>query len=127
MIADTLASQNLGSKLVLAKLAEKTARDDLPTDQFICMLHTKSNKYKFFTKELHTDDGKSLLSTMDKHLEILFGSGYHRQSIRSDLEAKLKLRNLRKPGTFFKCRIGSRVGTELYNAVALILMLLLSS
>ena len=40
VIADTLASQNLASKLILAKLAEKTAADDLPTDQLKCMLHT---------------------------------------------------------------------------------------
>ena len=124
MVADTLASQKLASKQVLAKVAEETGRTDIPTDQFNCMLHTKSNEYKFFIKEIHTDDGKSLLSVMDKHVEILFGSrigsGFHRQSIRADLEAKLKLRNLRKPGTFFKCRIGSRVGTEFHNAVALI-------
>ena len=124
VVADTLASQKLASKRVLAKVAEKTGRDDLPKEQINCMLHTKSNKYKFIIKEIHTDDGKSLLSMMDKHLEILFGSrigtGYHKQSLRSDLEAKLKLRNLRKPGTFFKCRIGSRIGTEFHNAVALI-------
>lgn len=61
VIADKLASQNLASKLVLAKLAEKTGLDDLPTDHFNCMLHTKSSEYKFFIKEFHTVDGKSLL------------------------------------------------------------------
>ena len=32
----------------------------------------------------------------------------------------MKLKGLRKPGTFFKCRIGSRVGVEYHNAVALV-------
>ena len=48
------------------------------------------------------------------------GSGYHRQSIRLDLESKLKQRNLRKPGIFFKCKLGSRMGVEYHNAVACI-------
>ena len=124
IVADTLNAQKKASRQVLAKVAEITGRDDLPTEQSNCMLHTKGNINKIFVAEICTDDGKSLLSTMDKHLEICFGSrigsGFHRQSIRSDLEAKLKLKDLRKPGTFFKCRIGSRVGVEYHNAVALV-------
>ena len=124
VVADTLYAQKKASRGLLAKISELTGRDDLPTDQNNCMLHLKGNEFKFMVKEICTPDGVSLLSKMDKHLEICFGSrigsGYHRQSIRMDLEAKLKLRNLRKPGTFFKSRIGSRIGTEFHNSVALI-------
>ena len=122
IVADTLYAQKKASRGVLAKIAEKTGRTDLPTEQNNCMLHLKNSKFKFMNAEIKSDDGKSLLADMSKNFEICFGSrkgtGFHRQSLRLDLESKLKQRNLRKPGIFFKSKIGSRIGVEFYNSVA---------
>ena len=122
IVADTLAAQKKASKAVLQKIADQTGRTDLLTQQHNCMLHLKGNEFKFMVGEIKTDDGHSLLSQMEKHLEIVFasriGSGFHRQSLRLDLESKLKQRNLRKPGVFFKSKLGSRHGTEFHNAVS---------
>ena len=122
IVADTLYAQKKASRGVLAKIAEKTGRTDLPTEQNNCMLHLKNSKFKFMNAEIKSDDGKSLLADMSKNLEIVFasrkGTGFHRQSLRLDLESKLKQRNLRKPGIFFKSKIGSRIGVEFYNSVA---------
>ena len=122
IVADTLYAQANASHRILANIKAMTGRDDLPDDQLNCMLHHGGNGYKYMIREIKTDDNKSLLVEMDHHLEITcssrIGTGLHKQSIRQDLEAKLKSRGLRKTGVFFKGRLGSRYGVEYHNSVA---------
>ena len=104
-----------------------TGKEDLPNEQNNCLLHTNGNVNKEFVKLLvrpGEKPGESLIHRVDKALEIIFasriGSGFHRESLRPDLESKLKRTNSRTK-YFFKSRLGSRAGVEVFNSLSLVL------
>lgn len=127
IVADTLRAQQKASKIILNHVRTVTGKEDLPIEQNNCFLHTGGNVNKdFVVKICKPGDkaGESLFHRTDKDLEVIFasriGSGYHRESLRQDLESKLKKNNLRKK-YFFKSRLGSRTGVEMFNSMSLIL------
>ena len=123
IVADTLHAQKKASKIVLDHVRSVTGKEDLPTEQNNCFLHTNGNTNKEFVKMI-VRPGESLIHRVDKALEIIFasriGSGFHRESLRSDLESKLKKTNA-KTKYFFKSRLGSRSGVEVFNSLSLVL------
>ena len=127
IVADTLRAQQKASKIILNHVRTVTGKEDLPNEQNNCFLHTGGNVYKeYISKICKPGDktGESLFHRVDKDLELIYGSrigsGYHRESLRQDLESKLKKNGLRKK-YFFKSRLGSRTGVELFNSMSLIL------
>ena len=127
IVADTLHAQKKASKIVLDHVRSVTGKEDLPTEQNNCFLHTNGNVNKDFVNLLvRTGEkpGESLIHRVDKALEIIFasriGSGFHRESLRADLESKLKKQNSKRK-YFFKSRLGSRSGVEVHNSLSLVL------
>ena len=127
IVAGTLHAQKKASKIVLDHVRSVTGKEDLPIEQNNCFLHTNGNVNKDFVKLLVRSGekpGEGLIHRVDKALEIIFasriGSGFHRESLRPDLESKLKKTNSRTK-YFFKSRLGSRSGIEVFNSLSLVL------